>query len=104
MVIFPLMQRYLTAMHLDTKFITQENTQEYLSIMQQLQSQAYDFSDVSIVEENGVIVISANVITDQSVQDLQTSLQTLKTQLESNMSKSVEFHLNVIAGEVITLE
>ncbi len=94
----------LTAMHLDTKFITQENTQEYLSIMQQLQSQAYDFSDVSIVEENGVIVISANVITDQSVQDLQTSLQTLKTQLESNMSKSVEFHLNVIAGEVITLE
>ena len=94
----------LTAMHLDTKFITQENTQEYLSIMQQLQYQQYDFSDVSIVEEEGAIVISANVITNQSAEDLQTSLQTLKTQLEADTSKPVEFHLNVIAGEVITLE
>ncbi len=94
----------LSAMHLDTKFITQENTQQYLSILHQLQLQQYDFSDVSIVEEEGVIVIEANVITNQSVQDLQTSLLTLKTRLESDTSKPVEFHLNVIAGEVITIE
>ena len=94
----------LSAMHLDTKFINQENAHAYLGVMEQLQNELLDFSDVKIVDENELLVIRANVISSTSSEDLQRYLGDLKDRLEADIGKPVKFEINLIAGETVLVE